>query len=110
MLAFPYILPSGSFRLPNILLSVPFLVGSFFFLTVAQVQPSGDHLRYRRFRKWKTIPYSEIRSCRKNWVFGYLTTTRYLWPWGGLYFTRDQDGWSWDLKAITEIRRKAKLS
>jgi hypothetical protein len=110
MLSFPYILLSGRFRLPNMLISVPFLVASFFFLTIAQVQPSGDHLRYRRFRKWKVIPYSEIRSCRADWIFGYVRTTRYLWPWGGLYFTRDQRGWSWDSEAITEIRRKAKLS
>lgn len=110
MLSFLYLLLSARFRLPNILISIPFLIASFFFLTIAQVQPSGDHLRYRRFRKWQIIPYSEIRNCHEHWVFGYLRTTHYLRPWGGLYFTRAQVGLSWDSETINEIRRKAKLS
>ena len=109
MLGFPFILLSARFRIPNILLSIPFLIGSFFFLTIAQAQPSGDHVRYRRFRKWKIIPYSEIRSCSTRWIFGHLRTSRFLWPWGGLYFTLDHVGLSRDSEAITEITRKAKL-
>jgi hypothetical protein len=109
MLGFPFILLSAKFRIPNMLISIPFLIGSFFFLTVAQVQPSGDHVRYRRFRRWKIIKYSEIQSCGTSWIFGYLRTSRFLPPWGTLYFTRDQVGLSWDSEAIAEITRKANL-
>jgi hypothetical protein len=110
MMGFPFILLSARLRIPNILLSIPFLIASIFFLTIAQVQPSGDHVRYRRFRKWKIIPYSDIRSCGTRWIFGYLRTSGYLRPWGRLYFTLDQAGFSWDSEAIDEIARKAKLN
>jgi hypothetical protein len=108
-LCFPYILLHNALRLPNFLLSVPFFVAALFFLTVAQVMPRGDHLKYRRFRRWKSIPYSEIRKCQGDWIYGYIRTSRYLPPWGGLYFTRQQVGFRHDSEIIRTIQSKAGL-
>jgi hypothetical protein len=108
-LGFPFVLLYETLRLPNFLLSVPFFVAALFFFTVAQVMPCGDHLKYRRFRQWKSIPYSDIRKCREDWIFGYLRASRYLPPWGGLYFTRQQVGFRWDSDIIKKIQSKAGL-
>ncbi|OLB40594.1 MAG: hypothetical protein AUH11_01415 [Acidobacteria bacterium 13_2_20CM_57_17] len=109
VLSFPLVLLYQTLRLPNFLLSVPFFVAALFFFTVAQVMPCGNHLKYRRFRRWKSIPYSDIRKCREDWIFGYLRTSRYLPPWGGLYFTRQQVGFRWDSDIIDKIQSKTGL-
>jgi len=109
LLGGPLILLYHTVHIQNVVLCIPFLVASIFFLSVVQVSLSGDHLRYRRFLKWRVIPYKEIRNCRMHWVFGYLKTTRFLAPWGGVYFTLKPSGFRWDLELISAIRRKAKL-
>jgi len=105
----PLILLYHTFRIQNILLSIPFVVASGFFLSVVQVSPPGDHLRYRRLIKWKVIPYNQVLECREDSVFGYLRIKRYVPPWGKLYFTRAQVGTRWDSDVVATIRRRAKL-
>ena len=109
VLGFPFVLLYKTLGLPNFLLSVPFFVAALFFFTIAQVMPCADHLKYRRFRRWISIPYSDVRRCREDGIFGYLRTISYLPPWGRLYFTRRQVGFRWDSDAINTIQGKAGL-
>src|SRR6266576_7369899 len=106
--AFPSFFSTRHYVSPISYFSVPFFVAALFFFTIAQVLPCGDHLKYRRFRRWKSIPYSNFRRCREDWIFGYLRTISYLPPWGRLYFTRRQVGFRWDSDAINTIQFKAK--
>jgi hypothetical protein len=108
-LGVPFVLLYGTLRFLNLVLCVPFLIAALFCLSVVQVAPYGDHLKYRRFLRWKAISYSAVRECRESWVYGYLRTNRYLPPWGGLYFTRKQVGFSWDSSVVSSIRSKARL-
>ena len=72
----------------QLVLILPLLLASIFSLTAAEVQVGDVCLRYRRFRKWKEIPYQDIFVCRKCiWpVYGVLITARPVLPWRRLYF------------------------
>src|SRR5216683_939936 len=107
VLGFPFVLLYKTLGLPNFLPSVPFFVAALLFFTIAQVMPCGDHWKYRRFRRWKSISYSHVRRCREDRIFGYLRTSSYLPPWGRLYFTRRQVGFRWDSDIIHTIQGKA---
>lgn len=109
LLIFVYLFIEPDFRLPNVLLAFPVVIACIFFVSIAQVELEGDHLRYRRFIRWNVIRYSDVRDCRENSMLGSLKTNRYLPLWGRLYFTRRQVGWNWDKKIIESIRRKADL-
>lgn len=67
-----------------------------FLLTAAQIRPEGDHVRYRRFGKWKKIPFCDVLKCEMGtWPgIGSLTLRRPMAPWGKLYFVIEtHDGW-----------------
>jgi len=79
VLGFPFVLLYKTLGLPNFLLSVPFFVAALFFFTIAQVMPCADHLKYRRFRRWISIPYSEAGDAERmghSVLFGRLAICR----------------------------------
>jgi hypothetical protein len=89
-----------------------FALGSFH-LSIARVNPVGHEVKYRRFVRWHSIAYSDVRECGEAWVFGYIKPRRYVLPWGRIYFARPQSSESlfgWDQKIIDEIRAKSDLS
>ena len=103
---FAYLFLEPTFRALNIVFATPFAVAAIFFASVVQVELEGDHLRYRRFIRWRIIVYSDIRECHEASMLGSLKANRYLGLWGSLYFTRRQVGWGWDKEIIQSIRRK----
>jgi hypothetical protein len=67
-----------------------------FLLTAAQIRPERDCLRYRRFRKWRDLPYREVLKCEVGTFpgLGFLKLRNFLPPWGKLYFVIEtHDGW-----------------
>lgn len=83
-----------------------------FFLSVARVKLEHSEVRYRRFFRWYSISYSEIRECGENWVFGYIRPHHYAVPWGSIYFARPDSSdslFSFDREIIDAIRAKSRI-
>jgi hypothetical protein len=94
------------------IVSLGFIVGGFFFLSVARVKAEGNVLKYRRWFSWKEIPYSEIRECGESWVFGYVRIGRYIFPWGSIFFARPNSSdslFGLDKEVISTIRSRAHI-
>jgi hypothetical protein len=72
----------------RLLLNSPLLLAGVFFLTLAEVRTSGNHLDYRRLFRWRQIPYNQIQSAGKSWVpgVGFIATNTSIPPWGRIYF------------------------
>lgn len=47
----------------RLLLDAPFLLWGVFLLTVAEVRATHSRLEFRRFYKWRQMPYAAIRQC-----------------------------------------------
>ena len=47
----------------RLLLDAPFLLWGIFLLTVAEVRATHSRLEFRRFYKWRQMPYASIRQC-----------------------------------------------
>lgn len=47
----------------RVLLEAPFLAWGAFLLTVGEVRADNDQLEYRRFYRWRKIPYTAIQRC-----------------------------------------------
>jgi hypothetical protein len=94
------------------IISLGFIVAGIFFLSVARVKPEGNVLKYRRWFRWKAIPFSEIRECGEFWVFGYVRISRYVLPWGSIYFARANSSdslFGLDKEVISTIRSRAHI-
>jgi hypothetical protein len=65
-----------------------FVLAGVFCLTATEVRACEQVLEYRRFLVWKPVQYAEIRECKKSWLpwFGYMRLTRFVPPWGRIYF------------------------
>jgi len=85
-LGVPFVLLYGTLRFLNFVPCVPFLIAALFCLSVVPVAPYGDHLKYRRFLRWKAVPSSAVRECRESWVYGYLRTNRFFAAVGRIVF------------------------
>src|SRR5690349_17536899 len=72
-------------------LVLPIALWTAFNLSVAQIKAGDQGVRYRRFLKWKGIPYREIRECKVSWApaMGYMNIGRFVPPWGKIYFVLD---------------------
>ncbi|MGA2610494.1 MAG: hypothetical protein ABSH01_23870 [Terriglobia bacterium] len=59
-----------------------------FGFSAAQVRAGKEGVRFRRFRTWKEVPYSEVRKCRMSWAPGMccLKLRQSVAPWGKIYF------------------------
>lgn len=75
----------------TVLLAAPFLLLAFFFLSLAIVEVSGTVMRYRRLFKWTPLEQDEISAVRVEWspLIASIQTSKYLFPWGKLYFVLD---------------------
>jgi len=71
-----------------LVLALPVVLWASFNLSAAQVRVDDQHLRYRRFLRWKRIPYEEIRECKVAWApsMGCIKLRRFVPPWGKIYF------------------------
>lgn len=47
----------------RLLLDAPFLLWGVFLLTVAEIRATHSRLEFRRFYKWRQMPYAAIRQC-----------------------------------------------
>lgn len=62
-------------------------IGVLFDATIAEVELVSDGVRYRRFRRWRFIPYREIKSVHLSRSGRtHLRLHRPIPPWGRLYF------------------------
>lgn len=107
----PAILSSeGLFAHPaRIVVVVPLALWGLFCLTAIEVRACEQVLKCRRFLFWRNIPYEEIVQCKDSWNpwFGYLKLTRFVPPWGKVYFVtlRSASGNPRDLVAYINSRR-----
>jgi hypothetical protein len=82
------------------------------FLWLTRIKPEAEALKYRRLFEWKSIPYSEIIGCSTFWIWGFIKTKQFNFPFGRIYFPlpRDQKyGHRWDKGIISFVRTKARL-
>ena len=88
-----------------------FIILGAFFLSVTRVNLEGKEVRYRRWIRWHSLPYSEIRECGESWVYGYIRPRRFAFPWGRIYFVRPNapDSFKLDKEMISTIRSKANI-
>jgi hypothetical protein len=72
----------------RLVVSIPLALWGLFCLTTAEVRANGEMLEYRRFLKWKRVPYATIRECKKSLipVLSYVKLVRFVPPWGKIYF------------------------
>jgi len=57
---------TASAILNRLLLDAPFLLWGIFLLAVGEVRATHDRLEFRRFYKWRHIPYAAIRQCARS--------------------------------------------
>jgi hypothetical protein len=90
-IAFAVGLSRGEIFTRNFFLACPFLILALFGLSVAVLEVHGSELRYRRLLKWRPIHASQIVSARVEAppVIGSIRLTKFLFPWGRLYFALD---------------------
>ena len=50
----------------KLLLNAPFLLWGIFLLTAGEVRATHNRLEFRRFYKWRHIPYAAIRQCARS--------------------------------------------
>ncbi len=84
--------------LGSLLLVLPFVLWGTFNLTIAQVRADEHGVRYRRFWRWKEVPYSDIVRCRFSLFppgLPYLKRRRFTPPWGSIYFAHDRGILEW---------------
>ena len=82
------------------------------FLWLTRIKAEAEELKYRRFFEWKSIPYPEIIRCSTFWLWGFIETKQYRFPFGRIYFPlpRDQKyAHRMDRGVISFIRSKAGL-
>jgi hypothetical protein len=72
----------------RLVISIPLALWGLFSLTIAEVRASEEVLEYRRFLKWKGVPYETIQECKRSLipVLGYLKLGSVVPPWGKIYF------------------------
>jgi len=70
------------------LFTIPFLAMLAFFFTAAEIEVGEKSLRYRRFFRWKQIPYEAVLDASNSWflLFPYVKLKYFLPPWGKLYY------------------------
>lgn len=73
------------------LLAVPLILAACFAESLAVVRLKDGILSYRRIIKWTKIAENEIVTARTEWppFIGSLSLTKYVFPWGKLYFVLD---------------------
>jgi hypothetical protein len=94
------------------LVCLGFIALGVFFLSVTRVRLEGNEVMYRRWIRWRALPYSEIRECGESWVYGYIKTRRFVLPWGRIYFVRPKSSdslFGLDREIISTIRFKANI-
>jgi hypothetical protein len=99
-------------RYASALISLPFFILGFFFLTVARLKVETAGVKYRRWFRWRAVSYSEICDCGESWVYGYIRTRQYVLPWGRIYFVRPHSSdsfFGWDKEVISVVRVKAHI-
>jgi hypothetical protein len=69
-------------RLP---LEAPFLLWGIFLLAVGEVRATDNRLEFRRFYKWRQIPYAAIRQCARSLHpgLGFIQLNEF---WSRIYF------------------------
>ncbi len=74
-----------------------------FCLSAAEVKACDRFLAYRRFLKWREVPYEEIRQCKNSWIPGlaYFRLRRFVPPWGKIYFVIERSAFYGKPKELT---------
>ena len=89
-----------------------FLLLGAFFLSVTRVEPCTKELKYRRWFRWRAVPYSEIVDCGESWVYGYIRLRDLHFPSRTIYFVRASASdslFGLDKTVISTIRARANL-
>lgn len=77
----------GEFFTRRLLLAFPFIAAALFGASLASIRVQDGAVSYRRLLRWKRIPWDRIRSAQVQFSpVGSLRLTRFLLPWGRLYF------------------------
>lgn len=74
---------------------VPMVLWALFNFTACELWADERDVRYRRFFKWRAIPYSDILRCEVSWrilPMGSLKLRRPVPPWGKIYFVLPGSG------------------
>jgi hypothetical protein len=94
------------------LVSLIFLALGAFFLSAVRIELEGETVKYRRWTRWHSLPYSQIQDCGESWVYGYIRPRRFAFPWGKIYFLRPNASdslFGLDKETISIIRSKANI-
>jgi len=81
-------------------------------LSVSRVRLETDGIEFRRWFRWRTASYSEIKECGESGIFGYIKLRHYVFPLGCIYFARPYSSdslFSLDKEMISSIRSRAQL-
>jgi hypothetical protein len=72
----------------SVVIALLLVLWAVFGFSAAQVRAGKEGVRFRRFRRWKEVPYSEVRKCRISWAPGMccLKLRQPVPPWGKIYF------------------------
>jgi hypothetical protein len=81
-------LPNFSTLLLRLLVGGPVMMWAVFLATTAEVEVSDRGVRYRRFLRWRTIPFAEIRGIRNSWHPGFaeIVLNKPVRRWAKLHF------------------------
>jgi hypothetical protein len=92
--------------------SLCFITLGAFFLSVTRIKLEDKEVKYRRWIRWHEVPCSEIRECGESWVYGYIKTSQFAFPWGRIYFVRPNASdslFGLDKEMISTIRLRANI-
>jgi hypothetical protein len=75
-----------------VVLSLPPVLVALFYLSAVQIRPGPKMLRWRRLFNWQDVPYENILECKVSIApgIGLLRLRRFVFPWGRLYFVREE--------------------
>ena len=87
-LAFAIAIAVGVAPPSRLIITLPLVLWGIFCLTTVQVRAGREAVEYRRFLRWWSVPYAEVRGCKKSLLpaLGYLRLRGCIPPWGKLYF------------------------
>jgi hypothetical protein len=88
LLAFGVATAVGATPVPRLMFTLPLVLWGVFCLTTVQVRAGREALEYRRFLKWRRVPYTVLRACKRSLLpaLGYVRFGAFIPPWGKLYF------------------------
>lgn len=88
LLAFVTATAVGVTPLNRLMFTFPLVLWGIFCLTTVQVRAGREALEYRRFLRWRSLPYTAVRACKRSLLpaLGYVALGDFIPPWGRLYF------------------------